>query len=204
MDVTTWAFVGVALVVAMTPGPDMTLVARNTLADGRAAGYLTVLGIMTGLALWAVAAVGGISAVLAASATAFIALKLGGAAYLIILGVMTLRSARHRPADVDPDLRQRGARRFWLQGFLSAALNPKLGVFYVTLLPQFVEPGQSPFLRSLELAVLFAVIGVVWLLTFTEVLVRFGRRFGAGSSALVRRVSGVVLIGLGLRVALTE
>jgi threonine/homoserine/homoserine lactone efflux protein len=145
--------------------------------------------------------VAGIAAILAASAVAFTVLKVAGAVYLVYLGVTTLRRDDHddrasgeRPAG---SLRTAAA-----QGLLSAGLNPKLGVFFLTLLPQFSGPTESPA-RSLELAVLFGAIGVAWLLVYTYVLGSVGHvlRRPAPRRA-VRWVSGTVLIGLGARVAL--
>jgi threonine/homoserine/homoserine lactone efflux protein len=203
------AFVGIAIAVVVIPGPDMALVARNVVRYGTSAGYATVLGICLGILGWALAAGVGVVAVLAASATAFTVLKLAGAAYLIYLGIATLRS---------PDATLEGPggdhlagatdrkplpwRRAWAQGLLSALLNPKLGVFFLTILPQFVTPGESATVQALGLAILFDVIGIAWLLTYTALL-------GAARSALdrpgpqkwMRRVTGTLLIGLGARVA---
>ena len=133
----------------------MALVARNTLLGGRRVGAATVLGIVAGLLGWSVAAVGGIAAVLAASATAFALLKIAGAGYLIYLGT-TLREGRDdHPAE--PVLGTLTLRAAAAQGVLSPGLNPKLGMFFLTLLPQFVAVG-APAARSLELALLFAAI----------------------------------------------
>ncbi len=168
MDPNLIAFVGVSIAVAIVPGPDMALVARNTLLAGRRVGAATVLGIVGGLLGWSVAAVVGIAAVLAASATAFTVLKIVGAAYLIYLGVSTLRAGRgdHAEGPVRGALTLRAAAG---QGLLSAGLNPKLGVFFLTLLPQFVVPG-APASGSLELALLFAAIGASWLLVYTYLI----------------------------------
>src|SRR4026208_1399425 len=155
------AFIGVAIVVVVLPGPDMALVARNVLRYGRSSGYATSIGICTGTLGWAVAAALGVSALLAASAVAFTALKLAGAAYLVFLGVTTLRSHDVPDADGGQTGSGRSWLRAWAQGLLSAMLNPKLGVFFLTLLPQFIAPGDEPVERSLQLAVLFDLVGLV-------------------------------------------
>jgi threonine/homoserine/homoserine lactone efflux protein len=196
-------FIGVAIAVVVIPGPDMALVARNVFRHGRAAGYATSLGICTGILGWAVAAALGIATILATSATAFTILKLGGAAYLIYLGISTLRS-RHafvRAGDeAGPRLRQRHA---YAQGLVSALLNPKLGVFFLTLLPQFIAPGESAAGRALQLAVVFDLIGVAWLLTYSAVLAAVGKALSRGTpQRVIRWVSGTVLVALGVRVAL--
>jgi threonine/homoserine/homoserine lactone efflux protein len=132
--------------------------------------------------------------------------KLAGACYLLLLGLTTLRQhpRRRRASDRDTVMTT-SDRRLWVQGFLSAALNPKLGLFFVTLLPQFVTATEGPMPRTLQLAILFALIGLAWLLVFTELLVRVGGTLrGRGAGRVARRLSGIVLVGLGLRIALTK
>lgn len=203
MDDRLLAFVGVSIAVVVIPGPDMALVARNALRHGRSAGFATSVGICTGVLGWAFAAAVGVSALLATSAAAFTALKLAGAAYLIYLGVTTLRAH-----DASSAVGQNGEsglawHRAWLQGVLSALLNPKLGVFFLTLLPQFIAPGDPPAGRALQLAALFDLIGLVWLLLYTAMLGAIGVALGRpGPRRVIRWVTATVLIGLGARVAL--
>lgn len=206
MDTATVAFIGVALVIVIVPGPDMALVARNTLRHGRVAGLATVAGILTGITGWAIAGAVGVATLLATSATAFAIVKVAGACYLIGLGIATLRSRREALLGAERTGRASLPRRtLWFQGFLSAALNPKLGVFFVTLLPQFVAPSDPPVLRSVELAVLFALIGLGWLVLFTELLSRLGSLFDRPApQRAMRLVSGSVLVGLGLRLGLAK
>jgi threonine/homoserine/homoserine lactone efflux protein len=198
------AFIGVAVAVVVIPGPDMALIARNVLRHGRSAGFATSLGTCTGILGWAIAAALGISALLATSAAAFTALKLAGAAYLIYLGISTLRDhGALGPAVAASDgarLTQRGA---WLQGLLSALLNPKLGVFFLTLLPQFIGPDDPPATRALQLALVFDLIGLAWLLTYSAMLGAVGTVLNRrGPRRLIRWISGTLLVGLGARVAL--
>jgi threonine/homoserine/homoserine lactone efflux protein len=203
MDSQLLAFIGVAIVVVVLPGPDMALVARNVLRYGRSAGYATSAGICTGTLGWAIAAAFGVSALLASSAVAFTALKLAGAAYLIFLGVTTLRS--HDVAEANGTLAGPGLRwhRAWLQGLLSALLNPKLGVFFLTLLPQFIAPGDPPTLRIIQLALLFDLIGLSWLLVYSTMLGAIGAVLNRpGPRRAMRWLTGTILVGLGLRVAL--
>ena len=203
MDDRLLAFVGVSIAVVVIPGPDMALVARNVLRHGRSAGFATSIGICTGVLGWALAAAFGVSALLATSAAAFTALKLAGAAYLIYLGVTTLRS--ERPASAIGQDGESGLpwHRAWLQGGLSALLNPKLGVFFLTLLPQFIGPGDPPAGRALQLAFLFEAIGLAWLLLYTTMLGAIGTALGRpGPRRAMRWLTGTVLIGLGARVAL--
>jgi threonine/homoserine/homoserine lactone efflux protein len=197
------AFISVSIVVAVVPGPDMALIARNVVRHGRSAGFATSFGICTGILGWALAAGFGVSALLATSAVAFTALKLAGAAYLIYLGVTTLRD-RDGPAVAGTNGRaELPRRRAFLQGLLSALLNPKLGVFFLTLLPQFIAPGDPVTLRALQLAVLFDLIGLTWLLSYSAMLGAIGAALGRpGPRRLMRWLTGTVLVGLGARVAL--
>ena len=178
MDDRLLAFIGVSIAVVVIPGPDMALIARNVLRHGRSAGFATSVGVCTGILGWAVAAALGVSTLLATSATAFMALKLAGAAYLIYLGITTLRGAHDGPDVATASERSSLPwHRAWIQGLLSALLNPKLGVFFVTLLPQFISPGDPPAMRSLQLAVVFDLIGLAWLLTYSAMLGAIGAGF---------------------------
>jgi threonine/homoserine/homoserine lactone efflux protein len=197
------AFIGVAIVVVVLPGPDMALVARNVLRFGRSAGYATSIGICTGTLGWAVAAAFGVSALLATSAIAFTTLKLAGAAYLIFLGVTTLRSHDEPQANGASAGPRLAWHRAWLQGLLSALLNPKLGVFFLTLLPQFIAPGDPPTLRIIQLALLFDLIGLTWLLIYSTMLGAIGAVLSRpGPKRAMRWLTGTILVGLGVRVAL--
>ncbi len=202
MDDRLLAFVGLSVAVVVIPGPDMALVARNVVRHGRSAGFATSLGICTGILGWAVAAALGVSVLLASSAIAFTALKLAGAAYLIYLGISTLRAHDASAAGGPNGGLGLPWNRAWLQGLLSALLNPKLGVFFLTLLPQFIAPGDQPTERALQLAVLFDLIGLAWLMTYSAMLGVLGAALNRpGPRRLMRWLTGTVLVGLGVRVA---
>jgi threonine/homoserine/homoserine lactone efflux protein len=203
MDDRLLAFVGVAVAVAVIPGPDMALVARNVVRHGRSSGYATSLGICTGILGWAVAAALGVSTLLATSATVFAALKLAGAAYLIYLGIATLRAHDASSAAGANGGSGLPGHRAWLQGLLSALLNPKLGVFFLTLLPQFIVPGDPPAMRALQLAVIFDLIGLAWLLTYSAMLGALGAALDRpGPRRLMRWLTGAILVCFGARVGL--
>ena len=189
------AFAGVALVVSISPGPDMALVLRNTLRGGRAAGFRTVAGIAIGLLVWATLSALGIAAVLAASTTVFTVLKLAGAAYLVYLGVQSLRALRRDERIEAP----RPAGSPFRQGLVTNLLNPKLAVLFTTLLPQFIA-HDDPAAKSALLAAIFLAIGLTWLVVYTLIagVVARSRRFRVATEA----VTGVVLIALGARLAL--
>src|SRR5262249_12788933 len=131
-----FAFLLASLVLVVMPGPDQALITRNAIAHGRRAGLATMIGGASGIGFHATAATVGLSALLAASATAFTVLKVVGAVYLVYLGFQAWRHAKLRTADVHPE-RSRGASPF-RQGLLSNSLNPKVAVFFVTFLPQFL------------------------------------------------------------------
>ncbi|HEV8141226.1 MAG TPA: LysE family translocator [Methylomirabilota bacterium] len=199
------AFAVVAAIVTVIPGADMALVARSVLTRGRGAGYITSVGICTGLWVHAVASALGLSAILMASAALFSAVKLAGALYLVALGVLSLRTAfgsRLNGPAAAPDPTARDARLAFVQGLLSNLLNPKVAIFYLTLLPQFVRAGDPVLARSLLLAGIHVVIGLVWLIIYAYFLGRLGAVL---RQPRVRRalegVTGAVLIGLGARLA---
>jgi threonine/homoserine/homoserine lactone efflux protein len=198
---TLGGFLVVSLLVIVTPGQDTALTIRNSLLDGRRGGLLTALGVFAGQATWTVATSAGVAALLAASERLFLALKLAGAAYLVYLGARTtfeaLRS-RQRPA-------ASGARRSsapFRQGLLSNLGNPKMGVFFTSLLPQFAGRGHGTFWSLLALGLVFCCLTLGWLSAYAFVVARAGdvlRR--PGVRRVLDAVTGVVLVGLGIRVA---
>ena len=204
MDTQLLAFVGVSLLLAVTPGPDMAVVTRNALAHGRRGVLLTTTGIGLALVIWTTATAVGLSAVLRASGDFLFVLKIAGAAYLAYLGVRTLLDSRMRPADLLADAPPPApAHAIFRQGFLSAISNPKLGVFFVTFLPQFVGPGQSLLPRLLELGFVFAVIGWTWMNVYGLLITRIRDIITAPRvRQWMQRVTGVVLLGFGARLAL--
>ncbi|MGW2557757.1 LysE family translocator [Streptomyces sp. NPDC001514] len=199
-------FAAASLVLVMIPGPDQALITRNALAGGRKAGLLTMVGGVLGLSVHVAAAVLGISALLVASATAFTVLKVVGAVYLAWMGIATLRSARRTmtddTADGDGDAAQKGTK-YLRHGFLSNALNPKVALFFVTFLPQFLPPGGSVLPRALLLSLVFAVIYLLWFSTYVITVDRLGRVLRRPRvRARIEQVTGVLLIGFAARLAL--
>jgi len=209
LDSRLWAFVAVAILLAVTPGADTLLVVRNVLTRGRVAALLTVAGIAGGCVVHAVLSAVGVSLILVRSAEAFAVLRFCGAAYLIVLGAQSLRRWWQpddgAPAGSDAPLAApRPARRLrsFLEGLLTNVLNPKVGIFYLAFLPQFIGPGDPVLERSLLLAALHIGIGVVWLSLLS---LGVGRIRPLVESRLWRArlegVSGAVLIALGVRLA---
>jgi len=200
-------FAVVAAILTVTPGADTMLVIRNVIARGRRAGILTTLGICTGLFMHAALSAVGLSVILLRSATVFEAVKLLGAAYLVYLGAQSIRAGIGTPQGNGRAERERGRlpwrRHSALEGFLTNILNPKVAIFYIALLPQFVHPGDSVLAKSLLLAGIHWLEGIVWL---TVVSVFVGRMREWIMDARVRRAieatSGGIMIALGLRLAM--
>ncbi|HXY39682.1 MAG TPA: LysE family translocator [Vicinamibacteria bacterium] len=211
MDSRFWAFVVVATLLVITPGADTLLVVRNVLARGRAAALATVAGIASGCVVHAVLSAVGVSLILVRSAEAFAVLKVCGAVYLLVLGLHSMRSWRRagvRPAAeagagsaaemVDSSRRLRSL----VEGLLTNVLNPKVGIFYLAFLPQFIGPGDQVIRRSLLLAAIHIGIGVVWLCVVSLGVGRIRPLLERPLwRARLEGVSGAVLIGLGLRLA---
>ncbi len=206
MDTTLLAFAGVSLLLSVTPGPDMAVVTRNALAHGRRGVVLTTSGIALALVLWVTATAVGLSALLRTSSEVLFVLKVVGAGYLAYLGIRTLIESRRRPADLLAGAPAAPpAHAVFRQGFLSAISNPKLGVFFVTFLPQFVLPGQEVLPRLLELGVVFALIGWTWMNVYGLFVTRVREVITAPRvRQWMERVTGVVLLGFGARLALEK
>lgn len=204
------AFLGVAILVIVTPGQDTALTIRNALLGGRRAGVFTAAGVAAGQAAWSVAASAGAAALLLASAPAFDAVRFAGAAYLIFVGAQALRAAL-RPGEVrdgrahgprsSPRLTAPAALR---QGLLSNLGNPKMAVFFTSLLPQFAPAGRAAFPALLGLGLVFCALTLAWLTGYAFAVAR--------AEDVLRRphirraldaITGSVLVGLGLRLAAT-
>ena len=194
------AFLAVALVVIVTPGQDTALTVRNALAGGLRAGVRTATGVVCGQMVWALAASAGVAALLVASEPAFVALKLAGAAYLIYLGGEALLAAVRGRVDVGPGARAAGGREL-RQGLLSNLGNPKMAVFFSSLLPQF---GDS-FPALLGLGLLFCALTLTWLCAYALAVARAG---GVLRHPRIRRtidgLTGTALVALGLRLATVD
>jgi threonine/homoserine/homoserine lactone efflux protein len=200
-------FIGVAVLIVITPGVDMALVTKNAFSRGRAAAFATALGVNAGIVVWTFASALGVAAVVRASAAAFAVLKLAGAAYLVWLGVQALWRARRAggvPSDEGRSATfERHVWAYFRQGLVSNLLNPKIAVFFTSLLPQFVAPGRSALAMSLALGGLFNALGVIWLSGYALFAARAGSLLQRPSvRARLERLTGFVLIGLGIRLAL--
>jgi threonine/homoserine/homoserine lactone efflux protein len=197
------AFVAVSAVVICTPGQDTALTIRNTLTGGARSGVATAAGVSVGQAVWTVAASAGVVALLTASEPVFRALKLAGAAYLVTLGAQSLWAAvssRARPHEVrsSAPLTPRRALR---QGVLSNLGNPKMAVFFASLLPQFAPGGNASFAVLAMLGLLFCAMTFAWLALYASAISRLGRLMTMTVRRALDAITGFVLIALGLRLA---
>jgi threonine/homoserine/homoserine lactone efflux protein len=192
------AFAAVSAIVIVTPGQDTALTIRNSLLGGRGTGLATAAGVATGQALWTVATSVGLAALIVASEPVFVALKLVGAAYLVYLGAQSLLAAlrgRQRRDTGSASARPRVAFR---QGTLSNLGNPKMAVFFSSLLPQF----GSSFAELLALGLLFCCMTLTWLSAYAFVVARAGDVLRRPSiRRAIDAVTGAVLVALGLRLA---
>ena len=199
------AYLGISALIIMTPGPDTALTVRNTLYVGRRGGVLTALGVAIGQAIWTVATSAGLTAMLLAVRPAFTLIQVFGATYLAYLGARAVWDALHGPVSggdsvarpAHPSERGMTGLR---QGVLSDLGNPKMAVFFTSLLPQFAPYSHPGFFSLLTLGAIFCSLTFLWLSAYALVVARVGTILQRPS---IRRtldaVTGTILIGLGVR-----
>ena len=207
MDVSWLTFLGLSVAVIVTPGPDTALTVRNTLLGGRRAGVFTALGVAAGQITWSVATSLGLVALLLASEPIFQTLKLLGAAYLTFLGIQSIRFAIRGRSQTGLDHKPAGAESLpaaaaLRQGVISNLANPKMAVFFASVLPQFAPSGQGMLSTLVLLGVIFSMLTFSWLTLYAVVIARAGRLiYGTAVGRALESLAGVVLIGLGVKLA---
>ena len=209
IDSQVLAFTGIAAILTLTPGADTMLVMRNVLERGRRAGLLTTFGICTGLFFHATLSALGLSLILVRSATVFEVVKMVGACYLIFLGGQSIwRALRHRAESSDAQEgkvagREKKGWQSYLEGLLTNVLNPKVAIFYLAFLPQFISVSDSVFAKSILLASIHFLLGIAWLSLITLLL---GRVRALLTRPRIKRAievtTGAVLIAFGARLAM--
>ena len=196
------AFTLVAAVLAITPGADTMLVVKNGIRFGSGAGWATTFGVLGGTVIHAVVSALGISVIVAQSETLFQLIKGLGALYLVWIGVQTLRTAGRMQANetMRGRLAIRGAFR---EGLTTNVLNPKVAIFYVAFLPQFISPSDPVLAKSLLMACIHNVLSLLWLGSLVLVISR-GKRWMQKQKVQqgLSRASGVILVVLGVRLAM--
>lgn len=211
MDPQLTAFLILSAALTITPGADMALVTRNTLTYGRLPAFFTTLGISSGVAthafLWAI----GLSALISHSATLYEGVKVVGAAYLVFLGIRSLigpgkRHDAQTPSEADTLVtsdtgsNNKLLARFFSQGLLTNVLNPKVALFYLTFLPQFIAPTDPVIQKSLMLAGIHITLGLIWLTTYAYLVDRLSDLLmRPDAKRKIERVTGMLLIAFGVR-----
>ena len=202
MTASLLAFVPVALLLALVPGADTALVTKNALARGLRGAQWTIIGISVGCLVHASASALGLSAILATSARAYETVKLVGAAYLIWIGIAAILGTTRSGAEHVARPAPLGTAQSFTQGFLTNVLNPKVALFYLTFLPQFIPAGAPVLRTSLLLAGIHIVIGFAWLSLYARFVDRLrGALTRPVVKAWLERVTGGALVLLGARLA---
>lgn len=223
MDSRFIAFLGIAALLTIIPGADTALVTKNAIARGRTAAFFTTFGICFGCLCHATASALGLSLVLRESARLYGWMKLAGAAYLVYLGGRALWAAAKGQKDSLAEIesgsgsrqppetqhaaflqRQRSARvRSFGEGLFTNLLNPKVAIFYLTFLPQFIAPGESVLRKSLFLAGIHVLMGLIWLCSYAILLDRMSSVLARPSfKRRLEAITGGVLVAFGLRLAM--
>ena len=209
---TVASFAVVAGLMTIIPGLDTVLVVRTALAEGRRRGYAVALGINTGVLIWGAAAAVGVSSLLVASHLAYDVLRLAGAAYLVWLGGTMIwhtwsrraagraEAASGRQSVTDP---ASTALRSWARGVMTNLLNPKIGAFYVAILPQFIPADSQHLVMGLTLAGVHDAEGIIWFAMLISAA-HLARQFleSARAHRVMDRIAGTALIGFGVKLAL--
>lgn len=206
MDGLTLAFIPVAAILTITPGSDTMLVVNNTLTRSTTDGLCTVAGINAGLLIHALASALGLSMILMNSAAAFEMVKMAGALYIIYLGIQSLRSSRKQDNTEFAEAKSsKGVAASIREGFLTNVLNPKVAIFYLALLPQFISPADDILRKSLMLMTIHFSMGILWFSFLTLALGRLRHLVSNGKfKKRLEAISGIIFIALGLKMALSR
>ncbi|ART75373.1 lysine transporter LysE [Sutcliffiella horikoshii] len=201
-------FVVMSVLLIILPGPDTAIATKNTLSAGRIGGFKTVLGTFCAILIHTIAAVVGLSAIIVKSAFLFSVFKYVGAVYLVYLGVKTIWALRNKKAEIPMD--SNVANRYknqshFKQGFLTNMLNPKVAVFFLTFLPQFVDPGTSTIGPFLLMGVTYAVLTAIWFVLYIYLVDQISAFMKKPrTTTVIESITGIVLIGFGVKLALEK
>lgn len=202
-----FVFLIAGITLNLMPGPDTMYIIGRSLAQGRQAGIFSVLGISTGALVHTTAAAFGLSAILVSSALVFSMVKCAGAVYLIYLGIQMFRRSPVQMQEDQGEVARAGLFTIYRQGFITNLLNPKVAVFFMAFLPQFVAADRvSSPLPFLFLGCVFICTGTLWCLFVAAVAAMASQALRSSSSSftIARRITGVVFVGLGIKLALQE
>ena len=202
-------FLSTCFILALIPGQDMLFVIARSLSGGRNTGIIAILGLMLGITFHILLTATGLSAILMTSSTAFTAIKYLGAAYLIYLGMKAWRSKESLSIDHSTLEQKRSHHSSWKtfkEGVLSSTLNPKLALFFLSFLPQFINPNRPAFPQIIVLGVLFMLCALPVLMSAAMLAARFGEKLTQSKKTqpISRWITAVTLVGLGLFLATSE
>jgi RhtB (resistance to homoserine/threonine) family protein len=195
-----------SLFVVMSPGIDTALITKRTISDGRNDGYKMALGITTGSLVHTFAAAFGLSAILMQSAVAFEIVKYLGAIYLIYLGVSSFISRKNKNiTSVEKQNNLEVKKSAFKQGLLSNVLNPKVAMFFLTFLPQFVKSGADATQQLVMMGVIYTVLSITWFFVYVF-FINYLRAWlmSPKVQGIMNKVKGLILIGFGLKLALAK
>ena len=202
-------FIIACVLLIVLPGPDTAIVTKNTIVNGQKGGFQTMVGSCAGLTVHTIAAVAGLSAIIVKSAVAFTVLKYVGAAYLCYLGIKTLMSLRAKKTEAEemtdiPEIEAKG-NSYFKQGLVTNITNPKVAVFFLTFLPQFLSKGSEPFWPFLTMGIIYIVLTFVWFALYVFLLNKI-REFmkKPATQSVIESLTGAVLIGFGIKLALEK
>jgi RhtB (resistance to homoserine/threonine) family protein len=199
-------FLVAGVLLNLTPGPDTVYILGRSVAQGREAGVASALGICLGSIFHTCAAALGLSAILATSALAFAAIKLLGGGYLIFLGIKMLLDCR-KQLSLPSNFRRRTTMAAFRQGILTNVLNPKVALFFLAFLPQFIDPASNMKVAAfLALGLTFVTTGTIWCLLLAWFAAVFSERLRANEAVgqWLNRTAGALFVFLGLRLATTK
>lgn len=201
-----FTFLILSLFVVMSPGIDTALITKRTISDGRTDGYKMGLGITAGSLVHTFAAAFGLSAILMQSAAAFEVIKYAGAVYLIYLGSSSFISLKKKKnSDIETEVKTDIKKSAFKQGLLSNVLNPKVAMFFLTFLPQFVKAGENAQQQLIIMGIIYTLLSISWFFLYVF-FINYLRDWLMSPKVqrVMDKATGVVLIGFGLKLALDK
>lgn len=201
-----FTFLILSLFVVMSPGIDTALITKRTISDGRTDGYKMGLGITAGSLVHTFAAAFGLSAILMQSAAAFEVIKYAGAVYLIYLGLSSFISLkRKKNSDIETEVKSDMKKSAFKQGLLSNVLNPKVAMFFLTFLPQFVKAGENAQQQLIIMGIIYTLLSIFWFFLYVY-FINYMREWLMSPKVqrVMDKATGAVLIGFGLKLALDK
>ncbi|MDF2036397.1 LysE family translocator [Cytobacillus oceanisediminis] len=201
-----FTFLVLSLFVVMSPGIDTALITKRTIADGRTDGYKMGLGITAGSLVHTFAAAFGLSAILMQSAAAFEIIKYAGAVYLIYLGLSSFISMKKKKdTGIEPEIKSNMKKSAFKQGLLSNVLNPKVAMFFLTFLPQFVKTGDNASQQLIIMGIIYTLLSISWFFIYVY-FINYMREWLMSPKVqrVMDKATGLVLIGFGLKLALDK